>query len=119
MAYAWVTGYIGFQTEQSGKSILIQSYTYGNLVIYVQNTGQGIVHLKQDGSVYVNDVLQTIHKVDGNTYDDAEHIGSKIPINVGQTVKVEVNYDDFKSGDRIKVVTTEGTFMTTTGGGKT
>jgi hypothetical protein len=114
VAYAWVMGYIGGQTQKTGNQIQIQSYTsQGNLIIYVQNTGQGTVHLKQDGSVYVNDVLKTIRAVDDQTCDE----GAKIPISVGQTVKVEVNYDQYKPGDRIKVVTIEGTTMEVTGTG--
>ncbi len=114
VAYAWVMGYIGGQTQKTGNQIQIQSYTsQGNLIIYVQNTGQGTVHLKQDGSVYVNDVLKTIRAVDDQLCDD----GAKIPISVGQTVKVEVNYDQYKPGDRIKVVTVEGTTMEITGTG--
>ncbi|MCW3984672.1 MAG: type IV pilin [Candidatus Bathyarchaeota archaeon] len=54
VAYAWVTGYIGFQSEKAGNSVLIQSFTSdGNLIVYVQNNGQGTVHLKHDSSVYV------------------------------------------------------------------
>ncbi|MGD6807724.1 MAG: PKD domain-containing protein, partial [Candidatus Bathyarchaeia archaeon] len=112
LAYAWVMGYIGFQTDKAGNEVQIQSYTTGgNLVIYVQNTGQGTVHLKQDSSVYVNDVLKDIVNVD----NQAVAKGALIPIKVGQTVKVEVNYQNFQVGDRIKVVTVEGTVMSTTG----
>ena len=111
-AYAWVTGYIGGQTEKAGNEIQVQSYSLsGNLFIYVQNTGQGTVHLKQDASVYINDVLQTIRTADDKVVDS----GSQIPINAGQTVKIEVNYDHFKAGDKIKIVTVEGTSMQVTG----
>jgi PKD repeat protein len=108
VAYAWVMGYLGFQTEKAGNEIQIQSYTSGgNLVIYVQNTGEGVVHLKQDGSVYVNDVLKEIVNLD----DIAVAAGAKMPIAMGQTVKVEVDYQNFQAGDKIKVVTVEGTVI--------
>ena len=112
VVYAWVTGYIGGKTTKTGNQIELQSYTSGgNLILYVQNTGQGIVHLKQDSSVYVNDDLKNILNVD----NVAVPAGGLIPITVGQTVKVEVNYQNFHSGDRIKVVTIEGTTITHTG----
>ncbi len=55
VAYAWVMGYIGFQTAKTGSSIQIQSITdSGNtLTVYVQNTGQGVITLNAN-SVYVN-----------------------------------------------------------------
>jgi PKD repeat protein len=113
VAYAWIMGYIGGTTTKSGNAIQIQNESFtqaGNLIIYVQNTGQGTVHLKQDSSVYVNDVLQNILNAD----DKSVASGALIPINVGQTVKIEVNCP-YHAGDRIKVVTVEGTFMQTTG----
>ena len=112
VAYAWVMGYLGFQTERADNQIQIQSFhNEGNLIIYVQNTGQGTVHLKQDSSVYVNDVLKDII----NANDVAVGPQELIPIVEGQTVKIEVNYQNFKEGDRIKIVTVEGTSMETTG----
>jgi flagellin-like protein len=106
VAYAWITGYMGSTTNKAGHSILIQSSTYsssGLLVVYVQNNGQGTVNLKQDGSVYVNDVLKNIL-----SHDDIAVDGNLIPIIVGQTVKVLVDCP-FHPGDRIKIVTVEGT----------
>ena len=67
VAYAWIMGYIGGTTTKAGNSVVIQSFTTnGNLVVYVQNNGQGTVHLKQDSSVYVNTVLKNILRVNGN-----------------------------------------------------
>ncbi len=113
VAYAWVMGYMGNQTGTADNGITIQSITKddltGNLVLYVQNTGQGTVHLKQDGSVYVNDVLKLITNVDGRATDDSE----LIPITEGQTVKIEVQHQ-YHQGDKIKIVTVEGTFAETT-----
>src|SRR5208337_4742693 len=85
VVYAWVMGYIGYKTTQTGNAIQIQNQSYttqGNLTLYVQNTGQGLVHLKQDGSVYVNDVLHQITQspaVPGSN-DMTLTLGQLIPI---------------------------------------
>jgi flagellin-like protein len=111
VAYAWVMGYMGNQTGKTDNSIAIQSYSFdGNLTVYVQNTGQGLVNLKQDSSVYVNDVLYSILEAD----DVVKGNGALIPISAGQTVKVEVDYYNYKVGDKIKIVTYEGTWMEVT-----
>jgi|WetSurMetagenome_2_1015567.scaffolds.fasta_scaffold465921_1 flagellin-like protein len=108
VTYAWVMGYIGDNTSKFEKSIDIVSYTSEtNLMIYVQNTGQGTVHLKQDSSVYVNGVLKNIFK-----HDDIPVDGSLIPIQEGLTVKIEVAYRNFQPSDSLKVVSVEGIFMT-------
>ena len=43
VAYAWVMGYIGFQTAKTGQAVQIQSVSDRAtvLTVYVQNTGQG------------------------------------------------------------------------------
>ncbi len=110
VAYAWVMGFLGGKTTQAGNAIQIQSYaSNGNLVVYVQNTGQGIAHLKQDGSVYVNDTLYNIIESPSGT---AISPGGLIPINVGQTAEVVTDFI-YSPVDhiRIKIVTIEGTFM--------
>ncbi len=62
VVYAWVTGYMGNTTSKAGKAIQIQSYAIsgGNLVVYVQNVGQGDVALNKDQSVYVDSKLVPI-----------------------------------------------------------
>jgi uncharacterized repeat protein (TIGR02543 family) len=132
VAYAWIIGFIGRTTTNTGHEILIQSAshaqgTYQYLIVYVQNTGQGAVHLKQDGSVYVNDVLHMItHSPQGTSVAS----GALIPVAVGQTVEVVTDYLT-SPGDhlKIKIVTFEGTIMeiidngygtqTVSGGGNT
>ena len=113
MLNAWVTGFIGGKTSQLDNNLQIQSFTsQSNLVIYVQNTGQGIVHLKDDSSVYLNDILYNIIQ-----YGDNQDIPASglIPINPGQTVKITTDYMNYASGDRIKIVTIEGTTMQVSG----
>ena len=109
VAYAWVMGYIGFSTSKAGNALVIQSYTTsGNLVVYVQNTGQNIVHLKHDGSVYVNGNLKNILLVDGQDASNGQL--DPIPVDVGKTVALTIDFQP-TSGEQlnIKVVTAEGT----------
>ncbi len=113
VAYAWIMGYIGGTTTKAGNSVVIQSFTTnGNLVVYVQNNGQGTVHLKQDSSVYVNTVLKNILRVNGNDVGT----GTLIPISVGQTVSLTIDYVPQPNEKlTIKIVTVEGTTMQTAG----
>jgi FlaG/FlaF family flagellin (archaellin) len=113
VAYAYVTGYIGSQTTKTGHGIQLQNYHTGsNLVIYVQNTGQGLVHLKQDGSVYVNSNLKNILRSDGA--DVAA--GALIPLTEGQTVELTIDYVPQANEQlNIKVVTVEGTTISANG----
>ncbi len=104
LAYAWVMGYIGGNTAKAGNAIQIQNESFtqgGNLTIYVQNTGQGTVHLKQDGSVYVNDVL---HQITQSPAGTSLTPGQLITITQGQTVQLVIDCQ-YHSGDKIKVVT--------------
>ena len=111
VVYAWVTGYIGGTTSNAGKAIQIQSFASkgGNLVIYVQNVGQGDVELNRDQSVYVDSNLIPL---------DPQTMPPRIPIEVGQTVEL-LTTTPYIAGTKvnIKVTTTDGTFMTTTGTG--
>jgi hypothetical protein len=110
VVYAWVTGYIGGTTSTAGKAIQIQSFASvgGNLVVYVQNVGDGDVELNQDQSVYVDSNLVSI-----TTPNQA-----KIPIAKGDTVALTTDAP-YTAGTsvNIKVTTTDGTFMTITGTG--
>jgi len=61
VVYAWVMGYIDLSTEKSGQEIRVQSIandiTDTDLLIYVQNVGEGVVELDTDGCLYVNGEL--------------------------------------------------------------
>ena len=116
VVYAWVTGYMGTTTTKAGKSIQIQSFaTQGNnLLVYVQNVGQGDVQINQAQSVYVDSHLATISA--------ANPVPTSWPLTlpVGQTVELTVPLPSgYAQGDNlnIKVTTTDGTFMTTSGTG--
>jgi FlaG/FlaF family flagellin (archaellin) len=59
VVYAWVMGYIGLSTERSGQAIMIQSIANSgsDLLVYVQNVGEGMVQIDELSSLYINDVL--------------------------------------------------------------
>ena len=65
IVYAWVIGYIGSGTTKASNSMLIQSTTIkdGQLVVYVQNVGQGDLELRPSESVYVNSILKNIDQI--------------------------------------------------------
>jgi flagellin-like protein len=119
VAYAWVMGYIGGTTSKTGNAIDIPSYASSasnNLIVYVQNVGQGPVQLKQDGAVYVNDVLKNILQSPSGT-DVTNPAGQLITIAVGKTAELVIDCP-YSPPQKIKVVTVEGTFMQTgTGSG--
>ncbi len=100
VAYLWVNNYLGFTTSRAGKAIQIQSMARdplsGNLIIYLQNVGQGPVTFDPVNSVYVNSNL----------------VPSDItPTNLpeGQTSQITTTHQ-ITTDDAItaKVVTTEG-----------
>jgi flagellin-like protein len=123
VAYAWVMGYMGGATTKAGKSLDLPSFasdpTTGNLIIYVQNVGQGTIQLKQDGAVYVNDTLKNIRQSTSPTGSlQLLGAGQLITVAMGQTVELEIDYP-YNPLDKVKIriVTIEGTYMETTGKG--
>ena len=109
VVYAWVSGYIGGSTSKAGNAIQIQSFASsgGNLVVYVQNVGQGAVELKPDQSVYVNGDLVPITNQGTGPITIAE----------GQTVELQTGTPYSGEKVNIKVTTTGGTFTQSTGTG--
>ena len=111
VVYAWVSGYMGFQTDKAGKAIYLPSFTgvasqadpdVGDLIVYVQNVGQGTVEVS---AVYVDDELR----------NDWNAVPSAV-IAEGNTAEVTITGPfDLTVKHDIKVTTTDGTFMTTTG----
>ena len=66
VTYAWVMGYIGFQTSNAGKSVQITSVsdnlgaTPNQIIVYVQNTGSaGSTVYFNAASGYINGTLWT------------------------------------------------------------
>jgi large repetitive protein len=119
VAYAWISGYIGGTTVKTGNSIQIQSFAGdtanpGNLIVYVQNVGQGSVQLNPSGAVYVNNTLYQILFANGQSVT-----GVSVPITEGQTIGLSVHPVPYSPGDYmvIKVVTSGGTSTQVTGTG--
>ena len=121
VVYAWVTGYIGGTTNKAGQAIQIQSFAPTgtdplnptNLLVYVQNVGQGDVQLNQEQSVYIDSNLVTISNANPPT-------AWPLTLSVGQTVELTIPLPSgYQKGDKldIKVTTTDGTFMTASGTG--
>ena len=110
VVYAWVSGYIGFQTGKAGQAIALPSFAgvanpgtpdEGALVVYVQNVGQGTVEIS---AVYVDDQLRTDWQPDPSA-----------TIDEGNTIKVTITGPfDLTVKRDIKVTTTSGTSMTLT-----
>jgi flagellin-like protein len=107
VVYAWVSGYMGFQTEKTGKAIAVPSFAVdnsGKLHVYVQNIGQGPVQISNS---YVNSDLQTF-TADPNYPDNVLPEGNTADITVAGT---------YNAGDKlnIKITSSDGTFITTSG----
>lgn len=112
VTYAWVMGYLNFTTSKVGKSILIQSVAMDNgtgtsdLVIYVQNVGDGTIKFNTRSSLYINGVLsQQDPDADGN------------PLTAGSTTfwRISGYFDTFNPTDypltiTVKIVASDGTF---------
>ena len=101
VVYAWVMGYIGFTTANTGKAIQIQSASdaSGSLVVYVQNIGTSAVSFSNP-CVYVNGTAYT-----------ASGSPSLGPISVGSTVTLTTTYTPTSGEtDVIKVASSSGTY---------
>ena len=113
VVYLWVMGYLSAKTSTAGDSIMIPSFTSTNgyLTVYVQNTGQGIVHLNPSGSFYVNSTAEQVTQENGTTT-----LKLNFPISIGQTVGFVTNCAVQPNDEvTIKAVTTEGVFIQVSG----
>jgi flagellin-like protein len=105
VAYAWVMGYIGFQTAKTGQAIQIQSVEFaadGSVSkVYVQNVGDGTVNIFDDQCLYINNQLYAGATITGTT-NNALYQGDTATIAAGSG-------STFTPGDLIPIkVTTEG-----------
>jgi uncharacterized repeat protein (TIGR02543 family) len=104
VAYAWIMGYMGGTTTKVGKAVLIQSLAKddsGNLLVYVQNVGQGSVEFDAGSCVYINDVRGAVLDITIN------------PLDEGQTTTIRVDLSGITITDefiKVKAVTRDGTF---------
>ena len=73
VTYAWVMGYIGFQTSNSGNAVQIQSVSFTGTPgtsgavskIYLQNVGPTTVTLNQAQCLYINGVQDSTATIAG------------------------------------------------------
>ncbi len=115
VAYAWVMGYMNFQTAKTGQAIQIQSManstavdSAGQLFVYVQNVGDGGVTITPD-SVFVNGAMLTT--------TDIPETGLYIPAQGTETI--DTGYSLVVPGTdsatvTVKVTTEGGTFSEVT-----
>jgi flagellin-like protein len=120
VTYAWVMGYIGFQTGNVGKSIQITSVsdstpggTSTYIIVYVQNIGSpGSSVTFNANSGYVNGTLWTTSETSPST--------TFAPLSSGNTATLTLTplTGTVSSGEQVtvKITTTSGTYsqMTTT-----
>ena len=119
VVYAWVMGYIGFSTERSGQAIMIQSIandaTDTDLLVFVQNIGEGVVQLEESSCLYVNgeivnctitgvtvsDNLATLNEGDTATLaylDGAALPGQKVTVKVTTLFGTSAEKVDYPAG---------------------
>ena len=105
VTYSWVMGYLGFTTAKAGKAVQIQSIANegGDLVIYVQNVGDGTVEYDANSTVYINGVLIACG-IDNN------------PLSEGDTATMTLIGEAAPEGLKVtvRVVTIDGTFTEAT-----
>jgi len=111
ITYAWVTGYIGFTTEKAGKAIMIQSVANAgnNLLVYVQNVGEGTVELNPENCLYRNGELIPCDITINGVPVAAEENGL---LSEGDTAELTLTDGAAAAGEKVtvKVTTLLGTF---------
>ena len=91
VVYAWVMGYIGYQTGKTGDSVVIQSVSWNPeatpptgsypTAIYAQNIGSTTITIVYGQSYYYGGVLDTAATLNGGT--------ANVAIAPGQTVTIK------------------------------
>jgi flagellin-like protein len=67
VVYAWVMGYVGFQTNKTGEAVQIQSVAFSGTpgtsgkvaTVYLQNVGSTTLTIAPTQCLYVNGLLDT------------------------------------------------------------
>jgi flagellin-like protein len=120
VAYAWIMGYIGDISSSAGDAIQIQSIARteaGEITAYVQNVGQSDVYI-------TNAYLDDVYDPDAQAYP--EMVATPLPyrLNTTTTVPIVLSLTSLNDAVKVKIVTSEGTFMeltkkftSSTGGG--
>lgn len=113
VVYAWVMGYIGFQSGKTGQAVQIQSManatalgTPGRLVVYLQNIGDGAVNVNAQ-SIYVNGVQYATNVTSSTT------IPAQSTLVIGTTFSLVTPGTQTATVD-VKATTEGGTFSEVT-----
>jgi flagellin-like protein len=104
VTYAWVMGFIGFQTGKTGKAIQIQSIAFDgtNITVYVQNVGDSQLLLNNGQCLYINGTLTAANP-------------SPATLPQGRTSTLSVAYSAAHSDQvTVKVTSADGTFSQVT-----
>ena len=100
VTYAWVMGYISFQTGKTGNAIQIQSVDFAGKNVYVENVGTGSVSFS-DPCLYINGAEVLTSQNGGTSY--AAGSTATLPIPSSYTFTSGASYT-------FKVTTQGGTF---------
>jgi len=104
VTYAWVMGYVGFTATKAGNAVIQSAARDGNdLLVYVQNVGEGAVKLSEDSSVYINNVMRT-----------ASINPMILPEGQTATCTIPEYFTDGTRRVKVRVVCSSGTFTETT-----
>ena len=118
VVYAWVMGYIGYQTSKTGDAVQVQSVSFSAVTstgdyptgVYLQNVGSTTITVIYGQSLYVNGVLDPTAKINGLTTPT-------FPLTAGSTVAITpTSTVNLASGSTItiKVATQGGTYSQVT-----
>jgi flagellin-like protein len=106
VAYAWVMGYIGFQTAKTGQAVQIQSVEFasgGVSTVYLQNVGDGTVQIIPAQCLYIEGQLASPNGASA----------TETPILKGDTLPITAGTNGpFEPGTiiTVKVTTVGGTY---------
>jgi flagellin-like protein len=108
VTYAWVMGFIGFQTGKTGKSIQIQSVTYasGTVTVYAQNVGDSTVQFTTGQGLYVDGALATGVTITGGVDANLNLAQGKTAIITGTPITAPATGANVV----VKVTSNDGTF---------
>ena len=98
LTYAWVVGYLDFTMDKADEAMQIQNVALvdGNLTIYVQNVGEGIIKFDPNGAavLYINGANQSCYvKPEDGALRKGETATFTVPDQAaleGQTITVKV-----------------------------
>ena len=119
VVYAWVMGYIGYQTGKTGDSVVIQSVSWNPeaspptgsypTAVYLQNIGSTTVTIVYGQSYYAGGVLDTGAKLNAGAVNVALAPGNTVTITPTSTALIPPG-----TQLTIKVTTLGGTYSQVT-----